>query len=84
MNVMSSSVMDATTTTCRPNKGIYRGTARETLTAEVHTRPVADTAMPRTRDDVRTIDLRTFAAAPTRPPAPAVPSLAEDQAQQQQ
>ena len=66
-----------------PNKGIYRGTAREQLTAEVHTRTVADTAMPRTREDVRTIDLRTFAAAPTRAPA-AASSVAEEQSQQQQ
>jgi transglutaminase-like putative cysteine protease len=67
-----------------PNKGIYRGTARETLTAEVYTRPVADTTMPRAREDVRTIDLRTFASAPTRQSAAAVPSAAEEQAQQQQ
>jgi transglutaminase-like putative cysteine protease len=67
-----------------PNKGIYRGTARETLTAEVYTRSVADTAMPRTGDDVRTIDLRTFTTAPSRHPTAPVPSAAEEQAQQQQ
>jgi len=67
-----------------PNKGIYRGTAGETLTAEIYTRSVADTAMPRAGEDVRTIDLRTFATAPTRHPAAAVPSAAEEQAQQQQ
>jgi transglutaminase-like putative cysteine protease len=67
-----------------PNKGIYRGAARETLTAEVYTRAIADTALPRARDDVRTIDLRTFATAPTRQAAAAVPSAAEEQAQQQQ
>jgi len=47
-------------------------------------RSVADTAMPRAGEDVRTIDLRTFATAPTRHPAAAVPSAAEEQAQQQQ
>ena len=67
-----------------PNKGIYRGTARETLTAEVYTRLVAGTAIPRLSEDVRAIDLRTFAAAPARRPAPAVPSAAEEQAEQQQ
>jgi transglutaminase-like putative cysteine protease len=67
-----------------PNKGIYRGTARETLTAEIYTRLVADTTMPRARDDLRTIDLKTFATAPTRNPMAAVPSAAEEQAQQQQ
>jgi transglutaminase-like putative cysteine protease len=67
-----------------PNKGIYRGTARETLTAEIYTRPAADTTVPRARDDLRTIDLKTFATAPTRNPAGAVPSAAEEQAQQQQ
>src|SRR5205823_2279505 len=48
-----------------PNKGIYRGTARETLTAEIYTRVVAGTAIPRIGDDVRAIDLKTFAAART-------------------
>jgi len=67
-----------------PNRGIYRGTARETLTAEIYTRSVADTAMPRAGEDVRTIELRTFATAPTRHAAAAVPSAAEEQAQQQQ
>ena len=67
-----------------PNKGIYRGPARETLTAEVYTRAVADTVIPRAGEDVRTIDLRTFATAPTRHPAASVPSAAEEQAQQQQ
>jgi transglutaminase-like putative cysteine protease len=67
-----------------PNKGIYRGTARETLTAEVYTRLAAGTAIPRLSEDVRAIDLKVFAAAPARRPAPAVPSAAEEQAQQQQ
>ena len=67
-----------------PNKGIYRGTARETLTAEIYTRSVADTAIPRAGEDVRTIDLKTFATAPTRHPPASVPSAAEEHAQQQQ
>jgi len=67
-----------------PNKGIYRGTARETLAAEVYTRLVTGTAIPRLSEDVRAIDLKVFAAAPARRPAPAVPSAAEEQAQQQQ
>ena len=64
-----------------PNKGIYRGTAHETLTAEIYTRPVAGTAIPRATDDVRAIDLKTFTAAPARR---AAPSAAEEQAEQQQ
>jgi len=64
-----------------PNKGIYRGTAHETLTAEIYTRPVAGTAIPRAADDVRAIDLKTFTAAPARR---AAPSAAEEQAEQQQ
>jgi transglutaminase-like putative cysteine protease len=67
-----------------PNKGIYRGTASETLTAQVYTRPVAGSAIPRATDDVRAIDLKTFAAAPARRSTPAVPSAAEEQAEQQQ
>src|SRR5439155_24825652 len=67
-----------------PNKGIYRGTARETLAAEVYTRLVTGTAIPRLSEDVRAIDLKVFATAPARRPAPAVPSPAEEQAQQQQ
>src|SRR5438132_11121273 len=64
-----------------PNKGIYRGTARETLAAEASTRLVAGTAIPRATDDVRAIDLKTFTAAPARR---AAPSAAEEQAEQQQ
>jgi transglutaminase-like putative cysteine protease len=64
-----------------PNKGIYRGTAHETLTAEIYTRPVAGTAIPRATDEVRSIDLKTFTAAPARR---ATPSAAEEQAEQQQ
>jgi transglutaminase-like putative cysteine protease len=68
-----------------PNKGIYRGTARETLTAEVYTRPSAGASIPRAADEVRTIDLRTYAAAPARRTTSPVPTMAADeQAEQQQ
>ena len=67
-----------------PNKGIYRGAARETLTAEVYTRSVATTTMPRLADDTRTIDLRTFASVPARRPAASALAAAEEQAEQQQ
>ena len=73
-----------------PNKGIYRGTARETLTAEVDTRSIAGGAIPRAADEVRTIDLRTYAAAPMRRSGPAAvaaaatSSAADEQAEQQQ
>jgi transglutaminase-like putative cysteine protease len=67
-----------------PNKGIYRGTAHETLTAEIYTRAVAGTAIPRVSEDVRAIDLRTFAAAPGRRAAAAAASAVEEQVEQQQ
>ena len=67
-----------------PNKGIYRGAAAETLTAEIYTRAAASTAMPRAGDDVRAIDLKTFATLPARRPAPSVTVAADEQAEQQQ
>jgi transglutaminase-like putative cysteine protease len=68
-----------------PNRGIYRGPARETLTAEIYTRSVASTSIPRAADEVRTIELRTFATAPARRGAtPTLPPAAEEQAEQQQ
>jgi transglutaminase-like putative cysteine protease len=67
-----------------PNKGIYRGIASETLTAQVYTRPVAGGALPRASEEVRSIDLKTFTAAPARRTEPASAPPVVDQAEQQQ
>ena len=68
-----------------PNKGIYRGGARETLRAEVHTQPTTPTrATPRLTEEVTAIDLQVFAVAPGRRPDVAVSVAAEEQSQQQQ
>ena len=66
-----------------PNRGIYRGSARETLQAEVHTQPTTPKAVPRLADDVTPIDLQVFAVSPQRRPD-AVMSGADEQSQQQQ
>jgi transglutaminase-like putative cysteine protease len=67
-----------------PNKGIYRGAAREMLRAEVHTQPTTPKAVPRLTDDVTPIELQVFAVSPQRRPD-AVMSAADDaQSQQQQ
>lgn len=67
-----------------PNKGIYRGVARETLRAEVHTQPTTSKAIPRLSEDVTPIDLQVFAAAPQRRPDVVMSASADDQSQQQQ
>jgi transglutaminase-like putative cysteine protease len=67
-----------------PNKGIYRGGARETLRAEVYTQGTTAKAIPRLSEEVRPIDLQVFAAAPQRRPEVAMTASADDQSQQQQ
>ena len=67
-----------------PNKGIYRGAAKETLRAAVHTEPITPGAIPRLVEEVRPIDLQVFASAPARRPAPMVRVDEEAQQQQQQ
>ncbi|MET0849886.1 MAG: transglutaminase family protein [Candidatus Rokuibacteriota bacterium] len=49
-----------------PNKGIFRGNARETLTAEVYTRPSADKAVSTLHEEVAQIDLPVFQEIPER------------------
>jgi transglutaminase-like putative cysteine protease len=66
-----------------PNRGIYRGVARETLRAEVHTQLTTAKAV-RLSDDVRPIDLQVFAAAPARRSAVVMGAPADEQSQQQQ
>jgi len=67
-----------------PNRGIYRGLARETLRAEVHTQPTTAKAIPRLTEDVSPIEVQTFAAAPQRSPEVVMSAPADEQSQQQQ
>ena len=68
-----------------PNKGIYRGLARETLHAEVHTQVSSATALPQLTNETRPIPLQTYREAPARrPDRPGLPIEEEQQQQQQQ
>lgn len=68
-----------------PNKGIYRGAARETLRAEVHTRVVPQRGALIPREDVEAIEVPVFKELPERRQAPALaPIVQDDPAQQQQ
>jgi len=66
-----------------PNRGIYRGNAREALRAEVHTQPVTTKAPAAFHEEIRQLDVAVFRVPPARR-ASAVVVAAEDQAQQQQ
>jgi transglutaminase-like putative cysteine protease len=67
-----------------PNKGIYRGLARETLHAEVHTQPSTARALPQLSSETRKIPLQTFREAPARRPVSVAVPVADEQQQQQQ
>jgi transglutaminase-like putative cysteine protease len=67
-----------------PNKGIYRGAARETLKAEVVTEIVPPNIVATLREEIRHIDLPVFREVPARPPDRIVTGVADDSAQQQQ
>jgi len=49
-----------------PNKGIFRGNAREALRAEVRTRPSAPKAVAALQEEVEHIDLPVFQEIPAR------------------
>jgi transglutaminase-like putative cysteine protease len=49
-----------------PNKGIFRGNAGETLTAEVYTRPSAQKDVSTLREEIEAIDLPVFQEIPDR------------------
>ena len=66
-----------------PNKGIYRGVARETLKAQVITEVVPGKTVSTLREDIRHIDLPVFREIPARPPDRVV-SVADDMSAQQQ
>jgi transglutaminase-like putative cysteine protease len=72
-----------------PNRGIYRGGAKETLAAEVRTERVrARPGAAAFQEDVVAIDLPVFTAAPQRraerPPTPEDVAAEQQQEQQQQ
>ena len=67
-----------------PNKGIYRGVARETLKAQVSTEVVPGKTVSTLREDFRHIDLPVFREVPARPPDRAVSAVDDMSAQQQQ
>src|SRR5437763_16912778 len=67
-----------------PNKGIYRGIAKETLKAEVSTEVVLGKTVSTLREDFRHIDLPVFREVPARPPDRAVSAVDDMSAQQQQ
>jgi transglutaminase-like putative cysteine protease len=67
-----------------PNKGIYRGIARETLHAEVHTQVSTAAALPPLTIETRPIPLQTYREAPARRPDRAALPLEDEQQQQQQ
>jgi len=66
-----------------PNKGIYRGIAKETLKAEVVTEVVAGKFVSTLREEIRQIDLPVFREVPVRPPDRIETNVAEVGAQQQ-
>jgi transglutaminase-like putative cysteine protease len=66
-----------------PNKGIYRGAAREMLAAEVNTQVSTARTVPQLTIETRPIPLETFREAPARRPD-RVGLPAEDEQQQQQ
>jgi hypothetical protein len=67
-----------------PNKGIYRGIARETLHAEVHTQVSAARPISHLTNETRPIPLQTFREAPARHPDRAGLPIDDEQQQQQQ
>lgn len=69
-----------------PNRGIYRGVARETLRAEVYTLVSTAKPVPQLTTETRPIPLQTYREAPTRRPNHdgGLPVEEEQQQQQQQ
>jgi hypothetical protein len=78
----------ATTRTFPPTRGIFRGNAKEALTAEVYTRPSAQKDVSTLREEIESIDLPVFQEIPerTRDWTVAVSDahIAQQQEQQQQ
>jgi len=67
-----------------PNKGIFRGIAKETLKAEIFTEVVPGKVVSTLREEISHIDLPVFREIPGRPPDRIVTGVADVGAQQQQ
>lgn len=67
-----------------PNKGIYRGTASETMTARVKTNVTDKNALVAFRDYIGEIDLPVYAEMPVRTRPVAIDDQAKQTSQQQQ
>src|SRR6266566_5009711 len=67
-----------------PNKGIYRGIAKESLKAEVVTEVVPGKIVSTLREEISHIDLPVFREIPARPPDRIVTNVADVGIQQQQ
>lgn len=67
-----------------PNKGIYRGNARETLRAEVRTQMTAGKGVVDLHEEIRQIDLPVFQEPPERRRLERLITRAEEAAIQQQ
>jgi len=66
-----------------PNRGIYRGVAREVLHAEVPTQESTARTVPQLTSETRPIPLQTFREAPARRPDRSGLQAEEEQQQQQ-
>jgi transglutaminase-like putative cysteine protease len=67
-----------------PNRGIYRGAAREALRAEVHTQVSTAKPVPQLTTETRPIPLQTYREAPARRSERDAALPVEDEQQQQQ
>jgi transglutaminase-like putative cysteine protease len=67
-----------------PNKGIYRGNARETMAAEVRTRVVPRRPVGDLHEEVRPLDVPVFQEIPERPPERPVAIVDQETVAQQQ
>lgn len=66
-----------------PNRGVYRGTANETLTAVVRTKEIAAPEFSSFREEIKGIELPVYSEVPDRR-APGIPENQADQSSQQQ
>jgi transglutaminase-like putative cysteine protease len=67
-----------------PNKGTYRGAAKETLRAEVETTISAHKPVSALHEEIRQIDLPVYQEIPARPAERTLTPLEAAEAQQQQ
>jgi transglutaminase-like putative cysteine protease len=67
-----------------PNKGIYRGNAKEALAAEVRTRQVPRRPVEDLHEEIRPIDLPVYQEVPERPPERPIAIVDQEAVVQQQ